>query len=144
MSCIETHFANGTDAKADYDNVGRSFLDGTASWVLGEKSFQAWFEDETPFLWISGFPGSGKSHLAYFLAKHLLGSINAPTRTSVAYFFLKNTREETRSIKTALCSCVIQIALADDTYRKQVAADLSKTKFERDSPSLGSLWDRYF
>jgi hypothetical protein len=66
ISCIEEYFATHTDAKTDYDKIGRSILEGTAGWVLEEKSYKAWFEEDTPFLWISGFPGSGKSHLAYF------------------------------------------------------------------------------
>lgn len=145
ISCIEEYFATHTDAKTDYDKIGRSILEGTAGWVLEEKSYKAWFEEDTPFLWISGFPGSGKSHLAYFVAKNLLESTRSSTRTSVAYFFFKSVREETRSVKNAFCSVVVQIALADDTYRKQVASELNKAHIDRDKASLELefLWGRF-
>jgi hypothetical protein len=55
IGCIEEYFATHTDAKTDYDKIGRSILEGTAGWVLEEKSYKAWFEEDTPFLWISGF-----------------------------------------------------------------------------------------
>jgi hypothetical protein len=146
MSNIEDYFASGVDAQTIYDNVGRSFLEGTAGWIVEDIAYKAWLEGDTPFLWISGFPGSGKSHLAYSIAKNLRDSSSSSTRTPVAYFFFKGIREETRSVKNALCSAIVQIAQADDTYRRQVAAELSKVKidFGKSSLDIEFLWGRFF
>ncbi|KAF7557935.1 hypothetical protein G7Z17_g322 [Cylindrodendrum hubeiense] len=46
------------------------------SWIIDEESFQTWHKaplsDDAPWLWILGEAGAGKSHLATFLAQHLL------------------------------------------------------------------------
>ncbi|KPM39245.1 hypothetical protein AK830_g7291 [Neonectria ditissima] len=46
------------------------------NWILNETPFQVWLQSpssvNSPWLWILGESGSGKSHLATFLAQHLL------------------------------------------------------------------------
>ncbi|KAH7015850.1 hypothetical protein EDB80DRAFT_708779 [Ilyonectria destructans] len=50
--------------------------DSPPSWVLDEEPFRAWqkasLSEDTPWLWILGEAGAGKSHVATFLAQHLL------------------------------------------------------------------------
>ncbi|KPM39536.1 hypothetical protein AK830_g7035 [Neonectria ditissima] len=54
----------------------RNVKDSPPSWILDEESFFEWKEapssDNSPWLWILGEAGAGKSHLATFLAQHLL------------------------------------------------------------------------
>ena len=56
------------DVKNDYENVRRTLLPGTASWILEDFLFKAWAgesqEEAGKVLWVSGSPGSGKTFIS--------------------------------------------------------------------------------
>ncbi|KAK7416661.1 hypothetical protein QQZ08_011927 [Neonectria magnoliae] len=59
-----------------------SLKNSPPTWVLNETPFRTWYETpsraDSPWLWILGEAGTGKSHLATFLAQHLLGQVDEP------------------------------------------------------------------
>jgi len=56
------------DVKNDYENVRRTLLPGTASWILEDFLFKTWVGDiegeAGKVLWVSGSPGSGKTFIS--------------------------------------------------------------------------------
>jgi hypothetical protein len=71
-------------------------------------------------------------------------SFENQSRTSVAYFFFKEEHEELRSVKNMLSSIVIQVAVADERYRNEVAADLICNGEYFDDGDGSQIWDRFF
>jgi hypothetical protein len=102
---------------------------GTFDWIEHEESYKS-FLDGSSYLWIHGHRGLSKSCLEYSIIHRLAESFGNQPRTSVAYFFFREEHEELRSVKNMLGSIVIQIAVADERSRNEVAAELVRRNGE--------------
>lgn len=51
------------DPSISHEATLKRRLSGTNEWILSCKEFENWREAEKSFLWMSGFPGSGKTFL---------------------------------------------------------------------------------
>lgn len=75
--------------------------------------FEKWINNETPLLYISGIPGSGKSFIASniisFLKERHPQRVGDPSHTTVGHFFFKDSDPNTRSIHQALRDLSFQI-----------------------------------
>jgi NACHT domain len=68
---------------------------GTNDWFLSSKEFACWIEAEKSFLWLSGFPGAGKTILMSTLIDFLQRNKNRKHPTLLAYFYCDFRSPET-------------------------------------------------
>jgi hypothetical protein len=116
-------------------------LNGSATWLLDEPAFRGWIS--TPLtlqiLWISGAPGSGKSHLSTFSIQKLLQDENSV----VAYYYFHDNNPDTRSVFKALSAMVFQIARVDEVYCVRAAAACKESVSITDA-TISSIWEDFF
>ncbi|KAL2890440.1 Nacht and tpr domain protein [Ceratocystis lukuohia] len=99
----------------------KSRTPGTGDWLVQDSSFQAWFKGETQILWLSGSPGTGKSYIAARVISWIneqLFKLEESSMDSLAYFFFRDNRPETRSVHQAIRDISHQLAEDDDLYSK--------------------------
>ncbi|KAI5800138.1 hypothetical protein DFH27DRAFT_514271 [Peziza echinospora] len=143
-----------SDVKNDYENVRRTLLPGTASWILEDFLFKTWVGevggDAGKVLWVSGSPGSGKTFISGFIARTLSERypqrVQDPSRISVAYFFLRENDKkvpEKRSMRAALRTMAMQVAENDKVYMQHVLK-VARISPNLESFSVGVIWKELF
>jgi hypothetical protein len=102
-----------------YETKVKSLTPGTATWILRNRSFTEWTDGKIPVLFISGGPGTGKSHLSTKVIDYLRKTPIAASRRQnrVGYYYFKDDDKSTQSVLTALCAIVYQVATEDEIYR---------------------------
>ncbi|KAF9884889.1 hypothetical protein FE257_000956 [Aspergillus nanangensis] len=117
--------SKGDVAQDRYEKISKARLQGTGDWVRGEEVFKGWVERESPVIFVSGNPGSGKSYLSanmiQFLQEEGLQGSEGNAQASVAYFFFKDDNPDTRSFHQALRDLAYQISKMDPVYEKYLA-----------------------
>ncbi|KAI5460361.1 hypothetical protein BGZ63DRAFT_246396 [Mariannaea sp. PMI_226] len=93
----------------------KSRVDGTGDWILEDEGLQAWLNAETPYLWVCGAAGTGKS----FLTTRLI-AWGSEHLSHLAYFYFRDNNPETRSVLQALRDIAYQISESDAFYAKQL------------------------
>jgi hypothetical protein len=95
-------------------------------------------EDKSPFLWVRGAPGQGKTFLSRFILDHLDDRIaKTQEHDSIIYFFFYDQDEQFRTIESFLRSLIKQLLTTTDISK------LSTAFFESDpsaEPEEG-LWE---
>src|SRR5690349_16712913 len=78
-----------TQNMAEYKSSLPSRVEGTCQWILSNSQYRDWsLQNETCLLWISGYPGSGKTILSAYLLEYLsAGELSPGLRTTLCYFF---------------------------------------------------------
>ncbi|CAG8016084.1 unnamed protein product [Penicillium nalgiovense] len=127
-----------------FDKIHKARVPGTGDWVHKDEVFQSWINKQSPVIFVSGNPGSGKSFLAANMISFLLerfppGLKDSPL-TSTGYFFFKSDNPQTRSFHQALRDVACQISKNDPGYRRYLA---SIEEYERIS-TLESAWRLLF
>jgi len=69
---------------------------GTNDWFLSCKEFNNWREAKNSVLWLSGFPGSGKTVLMSTVINFLQQCGNQKASACVAYFYCDFRSPDTR------------------------------------------------
>ncbi|KAI9689967.1 MAG: hypothetical protein M1822_009849 [Bathelium mastoideum] len=109
------------------DTITKQRISGTGGWILQEPLFKSWTSGAIPLLWISGFPGAGKSFLASniisFLQEENSGKAQDVVQQSVAYCFFKDNDPKTRSYHQALRDLAYQLVQNDPDYAKYIRAN---------------------
>ncbi|KAH7417705.1 hypothetical protein BKA64DRAFT_769875 [Cadophora sp. MPI-SDFR-AT-0126] len=123
---IKTVFGVAGERALILQEVQKTFVEGTFVWIPEESEYQTFLEGDSPFLWIHGPPGIGKSHAAYSIVGNLLENTKEEPRTSVAYYLFKEDRDIFRQVKFMMQAAIIQIAMSDVKYRDEVAAELKR------------------
>lgn len=82
---------------------------GTNDWILSCKEFEHWKESEKSFLWLSGFPGSGKTILMSTLIDFLQHQTEHKAPNVLAYFYCDFRSPETRDPLNLAGSLLAQI-----------------------------------
>jgi tetratricopeptide (TPR) repeat protein len=104
------------------ERIHKARVPGTGDWIHSEDVFQSWITDETPTIFVSGNPGSGKSFLAAnmigFLLNQILPALPQNPLVSIGYYFFRDDKPETRSFHQALRDIAFQISKNDPGYRK--------------------------
>ncbi|KAK0100488.1 hypothetical protein ONS95_008436 [Cadophora gregata] len=145
LSLIKTAFAVPGEPAVMLQEVQKTFVEGTFSWIREETSYQMFLEGDSPFLWIHGPPGIGKSHAAYSIIGNLLEFTKDDPRTSVAYYLFKEDNDFYREAKNMLRTVVIQTAMNDVKYRDEVAAEVKRMDmFHYENLENYELWRPFF
>lgn len=122
LNIIKQFFGSPPSPSAKFKELRRSFVPGTDSWLYQHKEYQEWQDGETNFLWITGEPGLGKTHLAYSIIESLRAKTNNDPQASVAYYFFQEANEPFRSVKSALRSIGLQIVTQSHKLRETLAS----------------------
>ncbi|KAJ5819255.1 NACHT and TPR domain protein [Penicillium riverlandense] len=127
-----------------FDKIHKARVPSTGDWVHRDDVFQSWINKETPVIFVSGNPGSGKSFLAAnmisFLLKRFPPGLQCSPMISIGYFFFKDDKPETRSFHQALRDLAFQISRNDPEYRKHLG---TIEEYEQIS-TLESAWRLLF
>ena len=90
-------------AQDRFDEIRREHVPGSGDWIRSEEQLRAWVDSAIPILWVSGFPGSGKSFLTYNIISYLQDihkdAGGHAAHTSVGYFFFRDNKDQTRSFE---------------------------------------------
>lgn len=84
---------------------------GTNDWFLSCQEFEHWIGIEKSFLWLSGFPGYGKTILMSTLIDFLLQQVDEKYPALLAYFYCDFRSPETRDPLNLAGSLLAQICL---------------------------------
>ncbi|KFZ01163.1 hypothetical protein V500_00867 [Pseudogymnoascus sp. VKM F-4518 (FW-2643)] len=140
LSVAQSKYVKALNAP-DYASFRRaeSPAQGTLQWLLRDKMVNSWLcEDKSPFLWVRGAPGQGKTFLSRFILDHLDNRIaKTQEQDSIIYFFFYDQDEQFRTIESFLRSLIKQLLTTTDVSK------LSTAFFESD-PSAESeegLWE---
>ncbi|KAJ5598042.1 NACHT and TPR domain protein [Penicillium hordei] len=127
-----------------FDKIHKARLPGTGDWVHTNDVFQSWINKETPVIFMSGNPGSGKSFLAAnminFLLERFPPGLQRNPLVSIGYFFFKDDKPQTRSCHQALRDLAFQISKNEPGYRNYLR---SIEEYEQIS-TLESAWRLLF
>lgn len=110
---------------------------GTCRWFTQHQKFQEWQKSENGgILWVTAYPGCGKS----VLLKHLVDTVLVAPSSAVCYFFFKDDFEDQKSVVGALRCLLHQIFL----QRPDLFTEPIIRKFEQDEQmpaSASNMWD---
>lgn len=95
---------------------------GTNDWFLSCKEWEHWVESEKSFLWLSGFPGSGKTILMSILIDFLQQRCQEKDPVLLAYFYCDFRNLETREPLNLAGSLLAQICLKLQSFPASLEA----------------------
>ncbi|SCO88932.1 uncharacterized protein FRV6_13060 [Fusarium oxysporum] len=125
LNIAKHFFGTPPSPLAKFKELRRSFVPCTDSWLYENKKYKEWQDGDTNFLWITGEPGLGKTHLAYSIIESLRTKTNKDPQTSVAYYFFQQENEPFRSVKSALQSIGLQIVTQNHKLCESLASGVS-------------------
>jgi ankyrin repeat domain-containing protein 50 len=141
---VEQHcvvlLTQNTSNAADYKSSLPSRVEGTCQWILSNSQFRDWgLQHETCLLWISGYPGSGKTILSAYLLDHLDAAASPSLRITVCYFFCDGKIETQRDGAAILRSLIHQLLVRCRPLIKYVkrAYDIQGPQLDR---NFSALW----
>lgn len=126
----------------DLDFLLERYVPGSCDWILRDKSFMTFLEDQSPrtsVLHITGHPGAGKSVLASFMIQHLAENLEKP----VQFWYFRYDDQVKRSIRQCLLSLALQLANCVPEYQHRLTSMMgdidSITRFDN-----RSIWQKLF
>lgn len=138
--CIALLIQNTSNA-TDYKSSLPSRVEGTCQWILSNTQYRDWnLQQQTCLLWISGYPGSGKTTLSAYLMEFLGSGERSPaSRTTLCYFFCDEKIDTQRDAMAILRSLIHQLLLRRKKLVKYVkrAYDFHGPQLEQ---NLDELW----
>ncbi|KAL2071242.1 hypothetical protein VTL71DRAFT_12477 [Oculimacula yallundae] len=141
--CIAILTQNTSDA-SEQKSALEARVEGTCRWILSNPLYSDWnVQKNTSLLWISGYPGSGKTILSAYLLEYLSVDETSPLlardNKSPCYFFCDETIETRRDGTAVLRSLIHQLV----RRRRQVIKYL-KAAYDIQGPSFyqnfNELW----
>jgi tetratricopeptide (TPR) repeat protein len=128
LARVKRHFADSAVVRkkisAQRVDIEDDFVKDIGSWIFEDERYKSWVEGSQPTLWLSGSAGVGKTYLALAIASDL-EKHRQSDKTSVAYFFFRETSADQRSFRSALRCSVLQIAEKNAGYCETIAAEIS-------------------
>ncbi|KAL9121971.1 MAG: hypothetical protein Q9187_001470 [Circinaria calcarea] len=108
--CVAILAQNASNA-AEYRSSLPSRVEGTCRWILSNPQYRHWYsQTKTCLLWISGYPGSGKTTLSAYLLECLgAGEFSPILPSTLCYFFCDEKIEKQRDSKAILRSVIHQL-----------------------------------
>ena len=136
-----------------YDEIARQHASnvekltkGTGDWIRDDIMFKSWEQESAPLLWVFGRPGVGKTMLAARTIENLHSQFpqhsDIPSLTSVSYVYFKDGNPELRDCVQLWKAAALQIAKANDRFKKHVLALIEK---KQDTfASARRIWQQLF
>lgn len=142
MRTLETFLDYNLDDKVDLMSLEGHYIDGTYTWFRTEEVFHDFEIGKSRHLWLSGRAGMGKSMLAYTVIKALQDELVGESTTTVAHFFFHGDGNR-RFVSQMLRSCVLQVAIRNNSYRDEAVAEVQiyEKHRRRDMFHSPHLWE---
>ncbi|PMD46365.1 hypothetical protein L207DRAFT_507281 [Hyaloscypha variabilis F] len=133
--------AQNTSSASEYKFALPQPVEGTCQWILSNVQYREWYlRKETCLLWISGYPGSGKTTLSAYLLDYLsAGELSPSSRTTLCYFFCDDKIDTQRDGLSILRSLIHQLLVRRRLLIKYVKAAYNYAGPEFDQ-KFGQLW----
>jgi hypothetical protein len=135
FNVVQRFFNAHDDSNARNQEIEYNFVDGTTEWLFERKEFVTWRKDPSasPYLWIIGEVGVGKSFLAYSVLRKLQKQTASHSKMTVAHYYFRQQNFEGRSaannvfavMHSMLSAIVNQIAMYDKAFCDQVATTIT-------------------
>ena len=126
---------------AEYKSSLPTRVEGTCQWILSNSQYRDWnLQTEACLLWISGYPGSGKTILSAYLLEYLGAGEHSPSlRTTLCYFFCDEKIDTQRDGTAILRSLIHQLLMRRRLLIKYVKAayDVQGPHFDQ---NFNELW----
>ncbi|GAM44151.1 NACHT and Ankyrin domain protein [Talaromyces pinophilus] len=114
---------------------------GTCEWITQNESYQAWLHGDTPFLWISGGPGRGKTMLSIFLTEEIERVVQNMEDANMLFYFCTHKYEKHNTAVAMIRGLVYQIVTNRPKLIKHVLPSFETPERARQTlSSLDSLW----
>jgi hypothetical protein len=128
----------------NYETKLGNLTPGTATWILQNRTFTEWLQGKTAILFVCGGPGTGKSHLSTKVIDYLrkIPQEASQRQNRVGYYYFKDGEKSTRSVLTALCGIVYQIAAEDEIYRMH-ATQICDRSPNFAMATCGTVWNDF-
>jgi hypothetical protein len=104
---------------------------GTNDWFLTCKEFDNWKQTDHSFLWLSGFPGSGKTILMSTLIDYLQQRTEENDHGLFAYFYCDFRNPETRDPLNLAGSLLAQICFKLRSFPESLEAAFERCKISQ-------------
>ncbi|CZS88147.1 uncharacterized protein RCO7_01113 [Rhynchosporium graminicola] len=141
--CIAILVQNTSDA-SEQRSALETRVEGTCQWILSNPLYSDWnVQQKTSLLWISGYPGSGKTILSAYILEYLSDGESSPMlrkdNKSPCYFFCDETIETRRDGTAILRSLIHQLVKRRGQVIKYLKAayDLQGPNFYQ---NFNELW----
>ncbi|KAK0674342.1 hypothetical protein QBC41DRAFT_239960 [Cercophora samala] len=119
------------NSKTALDDYLKKRIDGTGSWFKGVEAYTSWAKMDTSasggssLLFLTGPSGSGKSFSVASMVNDLkeqssTSAVTAQTHRYLTTFYFFPSRSETNPVEVALKWIAVQLAEADEAYRKSM------------------------
>lgn len=126
---------------AEYKSSLPTRVEGTCQWILSNSQYHDWnFQSVACLLWISGYPGSGKTILSAYLLENLgAGEYSPSMHTTLCYFFCDEKIDTQRDGTAILKSLIHQLLMRRRLLVKYVKAayDIQGPHFDQ---NFNELW----
>ncbi|EAL85341.1 ankyrin repeat domain-containing protein [Aspergillus fumigatus Af293] len=114
---------------------------GTCEWITQHESYRAWLYGDTPFLWISGGPGRGKTMLSIFLTEELERVVQNVEDANLIFSFCTHKDEKHNTAVAIIRGLVYQIVTHRPKLIKHVLPSFETPEKARQTlSSLDALW----
>jgi ankyrin repeat protein len=126
---------------AEYKSSLPTRVEGTCQWILSNSHYRVWSsQNEACLLWISGYPGSGKTILSAYLLEYLgAGEYSSSLHTTICYFFCDAKIDTQRDGTAILRSLIHQLLMRRRLLIKYIKAsyDVQGPHFDQ---NYNELW----
>ena len=135
VALLTQNTANAAEYKSSLPNP----VKGTCEWILSNAQYVDWLGKKTCLLWISGYPGSGKTILSAYLLEYLAAGEIPSMRTTLCYFFCDEKINTQRDGTAILRSLIHQLLMRRRLLIKYVksAYDVQGPHFDQ---NFNELW----
>ena len=110
----------------DHNTVSEKRLLGSGEWFLKSDSYQRWLDQGVSFLWLFGFPGSGKSTLCSTVIDHTIQLQNEHREVGLAFFYFSFNDVTKQDASGMVRALLVQLA----GQNPQVLAELARLRSE--------------
>ncbi|MCJ1384404.1 hypothetical protein MMC17_007520 [Xylographa soralifera] len=113
-------------------------------WLFQRSAFQSWAADnpDAPnVLWLTGIPGSGKTHLASFIIRWLR---TRPFIGTCQFHFYLIGHQGKRTLSYLLRSLALQIAIIDDEFCLRLLELCADSGINLSQQKATNVWDKVF
>jgi hypothetical protein len=133
LNVVKRFFSSRDESSRRDEEFAFSLVEGTAQWLFNREEFISWKEgtSSSPYLWLKGEAGMGKSFLAYSAVRELKNMTAIDPNISVAHHYFQqgnfedhSTNNEEAVLHSMLSAIVTQVARYDKAYCDQVATSI--------------------
>ncbi|TVY27675.1 Vegetative incompatibility protein HET-E-1 [Lachnellula hyalina] len=113
-------------------------VEGTCQWVLQHDNYINWRDRQNSnLLWITAYPGCGKSVFSKFLVNK---ELRATRSRKTCYFFFKDDNEDQKAATNALCALLHQIFIQKPALLEHIEKPYEQNG-QQLRQNMNSLWN---